>query len=198
MKTKTLSGLLLIIGIAIFTSCSVEKRQYTTGYYIDWKNNKTASEHNSNAGIKKENRDVVINSIAIETEAPAITDPSCTDDNELTIKSVKNDVLVNHTKQIILPAKEKITIPLQAILHPGSFIKSMKAANPSGGGDPSRNWAAITGFVLCFICPLIGIWFSIYGMKSERRGLAFAGYIISLIWLVAVVVAISAGSGSSD
>lgn len=76
-------------------------------------------------------------------------------------------------------------------------------------GNPKKNWAALTGFFLSvtgilvsfFLLALVHISiafmaivftmaliFSLMGLKSERRKLAFSGLIISLIILVAYAI----------
>lgn len=46
MKPTQLFTFLIISFLLIMSSCSIEKRQYLSGYHIDWKNKKTALENN--------------------------------------------------------------------------------------------------------------------------------------------------------
>lgn len=81
--------------------------------------------------------------------------------------------------------------------------------NKPHDGNPKKNWAALTGFLLgvsgilvsFFLGPLahisisfmaivfiVALIISLIGLKSERRRLAFLGIIISLLTLVAFAI----------
>jgi len=59
-------------------------------------------------------------------------------------------------------------------------------------GDKKKNGFAIAGFVLSlfvYFFPL-AIVFSALGLKSEKRGLAIAGLVISSLWAALVIIAV--------
>jgi len=56
-------------------------------------------------------------------------------------------------------------------------------------GNKEKNWLAITGFIFSFfflfLIPIpFAILFSIKGLKSQKRGFAIAGLVITFLWLV--------------
>ena len=59
---------------------------------------------------------------------------------------------------------------------------------------PVSNGMAIAGFILSFFVPVLGLIFSIIGLKKSNqmngagRGLAKAGLILSIIWLALKVI----------
>lgn len=73
--------------------------------------------------------------------------------------------------------------------------KKVETESNDNGGQVS-NGMATAGFVLSFFVPVLGLIFSIIGLNKANqlngagRGLAKAGLILSIIWLVLEVVAI--------
>ena len=63
-------------------------------------------------------------------------------------------------------------------------------------GDEDKNvWAFLGIFFAFFFFPL-GLVFSIIGLKSEYKGLAIAGIVVSSLWILAIVTALIVTNGS--
>ena len=88
-----------------------------------------------------------------------------------------------------------------AIVPPNSPVCPQCGANvfaggapgaPGFGGPPRTSGKAIAGFILAFLCSLLGLIFSILGYKEckesngqiKGEGLALAGIIISILMMV--------------
>ena len=69
-----------------------------------------------------------------------------------------------------------------------------KVVESSSNGE-TRNGMATAGFILSFFVPVLGLIFSIVGLNKANqlggngRGLAKAGLILSIIWMVLSVIA---------
>ena len=74
-------------------------------------------------------------------------------------------------------------------------VTKVETSNNDNGGQVS-NGMATAGFVLSFFVPVLGLIFSIIGLNKANqlngsgRGLAKAGLILSIIWIVLEVIAI--------
>ena len=72
-------------------------------------------------------------------------------------------------------------------------VKAAPVANESNG--QTVNGMAKAGFILSFFVPALGLIFSIIGLNKAKqlsgngKGLATAGLILSIIWLVIAIVA---------
>ncbi|MBR2591581.1 MAG: zinc-ribbon domain-containing protein [Oscillospiraceae bacterium] len=88
---------------------------------------------------------------------------------------------------------------------PSEYSYSAEYSNPDARwrasvkpGDPSRNWAGVTGFIMGILSvvgaplgsllALPGLIISIIGRKSQQRGLAIAGIVTSILGLVIVAL----------
>ena len=88
---------------------------------------------------------------------------------------------------------------------PAGYTNTAEYNNPNARwkasvkpGEPSKNWAGITGFIMgilsvvaapwCSIFALPGLIISIVGRKSQQRGLAIAGIITSVIGLLIITL----------
>lgn len=79
----------------------------------------------------------------------------------------------------------------RAIMCPKCGIALTQTTNASNGS--SSNGMAIAGFVLSFFIPLLGLIFSILGLKRSKetnngKGLSTAGIIISCITMVITII----------
>lgn len=78
--------------------------------------------------------------------------------------------------------------------------KNMPAASGSERSTgSSTNGFAIAGFVLSFFIPLLGLIFSIVGLRKadecgSGRGLAIAGIVISILDMVLAIIIVASGS----
>lgn len=189
---KTMSKVFAVVSIAaLLTSCSVEKRQYTSGYYVDWHNHKQNSQQNvsivnepvsipvSNAEVSKEKNITAVMDdhefVVTKSEyIPAIK--ACVKKNSIRENTHHNKSI----EQSVFKNAKDIRSPLKPIIN---------------GGDSSKNWAAKLGFILSFFIPEVAIWFCMIGKHSEKRGLAIAGYVVcilSILLQVLVVLALTA------
>ena len=87
----------------------------------------------------------------------------------------------------------------RAIMCPKCGVALTQTTNASNGS--SSNGMAIAGFVLSFFIPLLGLIFSILGLKRSKetnngKGLSTAGIIISCITMV--IISFSAVSDTID
>lgn len=90
----------------------------------------------------------------------------------------------------------------RAIMCPKCGVALTQTTNASNGS--SSNGMAIAGFVLSFFIPLLGLIFSILGLKRSKetnngKGLSTAGIIISCITMViTLIIGIISFSAVSD
>lgn len=78
----------------------------------------------------------------------------------------------------------------RAIMCPKCGVALTQATNASDG---SSNGMAIAGFILSFFIPLLGLIFSIIGLKRSKetnngKGLSIAGIIISCVLMVITLI----------
>lgn len=79
----------------------------------------------------------------------------------------------------------------RAIMCPKCGVALTQTTNASNGS--SSNGMAIAGFVLSFFIPLLGLIFSILGLKRSKetnngKGLSTAGIIISCVTMVITII----------
>ena len=79
----------------------------------------------------------------------------------------------------------------RAIMCPKCGVALTQTTNASNGS--SSNGMAIAGFILSFFIPLLGLIFSIIGLKRSKetnngKGLSTAGIIISCVTLVITII----------
>jgi uncharacterized membrane protein YqaE (UPF0057 family) len=149
MKNKHILFLLLISLISI-SSCTMEKRHYQSGYYIDWKNNvkNTVTERTSPTNIER------INAKTIETtqfSASANEDIILTNSKNSdisTFKTEKNtsDVKASEKAQSKLTVKDKIKVV--------KAVNKMKKAAKRGDADGIPTAVL---FILAFLLPPIAV-----------------------------------------
>ena len=90
----------------------------------------------------------------------------------------------------------------RAIMCPKCGVALTQTTNASNGS--SSNGMAIAGFILSFFIPLLGLIFSILGLKRSKetnngKGLSTAGIIISCITMViTLIIGIISFSAVSD
>lgn len=90
----------------------------------------------------------------------------------------------------------------RAIMCPKCGVALTQTTNASNGS--SSNGMAIAGFILSFFIPLLGLIFSIIGLKRSKetnngKGLSTAGIIISCITMViTLIIGIISFSAVSD
>jgi len=84
----------------------------------------------------------------------------------------------------------------------GDPASYMSPEDSAALGDPSKNWAGLTGIIVslaglipCICCwpltvltSICGIVFGVIGLKSQRRGMAMTGIIVGGVLLLLIVV----------
>lgn len=98
---QILIGTLLIITIS---SCSIEKRVYTSGYHIEWNNFKDKNEILASNEVKKEEKSKAPAGLALKENSSIAAKQKVNDDYTSAID-----------RSIALPLKEKIKPPLKNI-----------------------------------------------------------------------------------
>ncbi len=183
---------LSFIGLAlmtVMTSCTMDKRLYTSGYTIQWHNKNVKQDSKEIVGNKSQENEQTIISPEVENTPELDNTISASIGNDLGIVVPKKEKIV-FENNVSSDYKRIITMPIRKTIEAKQYVKSLI----KGGGDKSRNWAAILGFILSFFVPFIAWIFCIIGFKSELRGLAIAGYIISITtMLIYLLLILSAG-----
>ncbi len=157
MKQLSLGGLALTF---ILSSCSMDKRVYTSGYNIQWKNGKNKSDKlelvKTDPGNKvvSESKIIVEPTIKIETAETSFDDISnnitASTDNSIFVPSTpKFDFSKNQVKTVTIkntPSEIKIIVKKQK-------KQNKKATTQNAGGDDSK----LLLFILCFFLGALGI-----------------------------------------
>ena len=179
MKNKHLLFLLLISFIGI-SSCTLEKRHYQSGYYIDWKNNvkNTAAERVIPLDLEKINAKTINPSqFSASTNEDIILTTSKNSEVSI-IKSEKNisDVKASEKAQSKLTVKDKIKVV--------KAVNKMKKAAKRGDAD---GIPTVLLFVLAVLLPPLAV-----GLVTDwdlEQTLISLGLTI-LCWLPGIIHAI--------
>ena len=102
MKKLNLFSIIILAIIFITSSCSIEKRHYTSGYNIEWKSNKIKS-----VAVNKDKQSQKV--IAKKQETKSI-------DQKLKEKELNIIIASSDNSQIIIPQKEKIDFHSTSII----------------------------------------------------------------------------------
>jgi len=195
LKYFPLLALVLIEISALFISCSVEKRKYTSGYHIDWNNKK--------ASLKQSQDDLLQTEEIKKKSLPDFIQPI----SNITSHSVSNDCASSskEKKKIILPGSD-ISKILERSVTRNNIEKQNKIVisdNPIKEHPVRLNRWSLFGFIIGVLgVPLVlllvgtlfgitGIIFSAIGLRQcnkhgdefRGRGLAIAGLILGIIAL---------------
>ena len=149
MKNKHFLSLILIFIIGI-SSCTMEKRHYQSGYYIDWKNNSknTAVEKTKTDDLDKINaRSIVSSQFSASTNEDIILTSQKTSD-VATIKTENNHKVVTASEkgQAKLTVKDKIKV--------AKAVSKMKKAVKRGDAD---GVPLVLLYVLAVLLPPIAV-----------------------------------------
>ena len=149
MKNKHLLFLLLISLIGI-SSCTMEKRQYQSGYYIDWKNNSknTAVERTRNDNLDKINTKTIDQSpfSASTNEGIILTSSKISDVSTFKTEQKANEVKASDKAQTKLTLKDKIKVV--------KAVNKMKKAAKRGDAD---GIPTVLLFVLAVLLPPLAV-----------------------------------------
>lgn len=179
MKNKHLLFLLLISLIGI-SSCTMEKRHYQSGYYIDWKNNSknTAVERTKTDNVDKINSKTIDQSqfSASTNEDIILTSSKTSEVAAIKTEKNSNDVKAADKAQTKLTVKDKVKV-VKAV------NKMKKAAKRSDAdGIPT-----VLLFVLAVLLPPLAV-----GLVTDwdlEQTLISLGLTI-LCWLPGIIHAI--------
>jgi len=182
MKNKHLLFLLLISFIGI-SSCTLEKRHYQSGYYIDWKKNvnNTAAERVIPSDLEKINAKTINSSqFSASTNEDIILISSNNSENS-TFKSEKNtrEVKASEKAPSKLTVKDKIKVV--------KAVKKMKKAAKRGDAD---GIPTVLLFVLAVLLPPLAV-----GLVTDwdleqtliSLGLTFLFWLPGIIYAIIVV-----------
>jgi hypothetical protein len=212
MKTiKQISFIGLTI-IFVLNSCTMEKRVYTSGYHVAWKNGK----HNSNKHelLHTENEKQIVRNQIVKV-GQTVTATNSVEKTSARILIEDNITVSADKQQIIIPKKEKINLLLSNKVTTADEEKqtepSFKSEFKKGtkmlladGDAPKTNGLALSGFICSlvglflfgFILGVLALIFSAIGLgkinkdtsKWKGKGMAIAGIIIGIIDIVAWLI----------
>jgi TM2 domain-containing membrane protein YozV len=153
MIKKIASNLVLaLLAIVIFTSCSVEKRQHETGFYIEWyKNNKTTVVQKKNEKSEKvnvttiEKSDLPSELLVIESNKAL---PNFGKANKLQpiVKSFSSKVNLNTSETTVI--SNNVVSKLDS-------EKSLNKTTKTTKKQSDKNW--LITLLLCFFLGALGI-----------------------------------------
>ena len=147
IKQLLLLTLITIIGI---TSCTMEKRHYQSGYYIDWKNNvkNTAVERTKTDNVDKINSKTIDQSpFSASTNEDIVLTSSKTSDIAI-IKTESNSNIVKASEK----AKTKLTVKDQ--IKVVKAVNNMKKSAKHGDAD---GIPTVILFILAVLLPPIAV-----------------------------------------
>ena len=182
MKNKHILFLLLISLISI-SSCTMEKRQYQSGYYIDWKNNSknTAVERTKTDNLDKINAKPINPSQFSASANEDIIVTSSKSSDVATINTESNNKVVNTSEKVQakLSVKDKIKVV--------KAVNKMKKAAKRGDAD---DIPTVLLFVLAVLLPPIAV-----GLVTDwdleqtliSLGLTFLCWLPGIIYAIIVV-----------
>lgn len=206
---KQLSFIGMVI-MFILSSCTMEKRQYMSGYNIDWKNKEHHTDKQESAGKyneKKIGQNEIITAQQLEYETNTVD--NITTANEAPIMaSVDNSVIPMITTDEIKYKKCDNLSPIKyqngtkGNFAPNNLIFSKNASNKTQIDLEDRKGGGfgIASFVISLVGLLVGsiilgplaIIFGIIGMINRKlKGLAIAGFIIGIIDLLAGLIVLA-------
>jgi cobalamin biosynthesis Mg chelatase CobN len=125
MKNLKQISLISIVAISIFTSCTVQKRLYRPGFFVEsnsnYKNDKSVNSEKNKTKVVVEDEKFVA-----ETESKSITDSKNieTANNSSNVQNVKNDNSVYTNDYASVDNKPEISVQKQKIYTSSSIDKS--------------------------------------------------------------------------
>lgn len=178
MKNRIESVILLFVAIIAISSCTMEKRHYQSGYYIDWgKNDASKSTAVNNAPITKAQKIAAVklpeSSNEVYSVRESVSDLSASSDNAL-VPAKKLSPSASE-KNVVVTAPKKIS-KYQA------FKAMKKAVKAHKNGD--SDFPEILMILLCIFLPPIAV-----GIMTdwEFEPLAINILLCLLCWLPGII-----------
>lgn len=199
------------IGLAIMfvlNSCTMEKRVYTSGYHVAWKNGK----HNSNKHTENEKQIVRNQTVKVEQTFTASNNVGKTSawiliEDNISVSADKEQIILPKKEKINLLSSNKVTTADEEKQTEPSFKSEFKKGAKmllANGDEPKTNGLALSGFICSlvglflfgFILGVLALIFSAIGLgkinkdtsKWKGKGMAIAGIIIGIIDIVAWLI----------
>jgi hypothetical protein len=248
---KTILRLLCtgIIIISFFSACSVEKRRYTSGYHIQWKNSKHNDGRNESARDGKAGGNHKISTTEASSSVNVMYDEVITASADHAIIMSNNaaekintyaDILPEECDVIILKNGEEVKGKVTDITPdeikyrkcddlngPAITLKRSEVfmiKYPNGTKDviaqdaPSENKnkpaekedsgvfgiLSMISILFCFLVPVVAFFLIPsaiilgavgIGKKKKLRGLAMAGLILGIVFLLLIIISLASFSG---
>jgi hypothetical protein len=214
MKTKKQLLLVAVAMMLVISSCTLEKRLYSSGYHIDWKNGKRVSSLQKIAKEDLKTQKTFITTIEqTETVLNANT-PIVVEDNSSLLVKTKNSEITKNEKNRLLSNQIVTTNEKEIKIVPliKSELKKKLKKSKKTDEESKMSGMAIAGFV-CGILGLIfvlitgwpfllgtlGVIFSGIGMSQTSKGMKGKGFAIAglisgilailLFWALVILIA---------
>lgn len=169
MKNKITLAAAIVLSAILVTSCSIEKRHYRNGFYVNWNksNDNITLAANEKQTVGAPNETVANSQQENFVETTTAVQDVNEKDVDLTINGNKNELSVTGADQTTVAApgvKENTVVANKQILK-----KAQKQAQKSGGDVPKGLL-----IVLCFLLPWLAV-----GLATDWDVKAV---IINLLW----------------
>jgi hypothetical protein len=186
----------------------MEKRVYTSGYHVAWKNGK----HNSNKHTENEKQIVRNQTVKVEQTFTASNNVGKTSawiliEDNISVSADKEQIILPKKEKINLLSSNKVTTADEEKQTEPSFKSEFKKGAKmllANGDEPKTNGLALSGFICSlvglflfgFILGVLALIFSAIGLgkinkdtsKWKGKGMAIAGIIIGIIDIVAWLI----------
>ena len=187
----------------MFTSCSIDKRVYSSGYYISWHKSKTKNEQQNIVNNKKSNQKEQENNFSAENQSEEISSVTSQSDN-ITASANENLIIEKNITPTITNQESKLESYNNSISF-SAFKKEFKKGTSSIIRSNKTYGASMNGLAVAgFICSIVGI--IVFGLilgvvaiilsgiglskinkdpiNWNGKGLAIAGIIIGILDII--------------
>lgn len=157
MKQNSILAIAVIVSAALITSCSIEKRHYMNGYYVNW--NKSAkteqvAPENSPAQVTTQEQNTTPVAFDQQQTTPSVTVtevPAAAQTPGVQATSNKNTVnsSVNNLNNTTVNKSDVVKSAPQTI----KAVKVEAKKNQQPAGDPNKGLL----IVLCFLLPWLAV-----------------------------------------
>ena len=182
----------LLPALAFLSSCTIEKRVYRSGYYIEWNKNKHDLIKQESAG-KAAVQNRIITDEQSETAPAADADPAApTTENETTAAAVNNSAMLSSHKAISFGGKDN----QKEIKKELSFLHYPTVKTKGGDQEKKIPWQLPTGLVSLLSANACGVAairnLALYsGSESAFMLFSILTIIFSILTIVLSAIALS-------